>query len=286
MYRGILVIRSYVSGLRYVLDWLLKVLAVDSSKCSQAVDGKLVILDVDGTLGLSLIPEEEALRKIFGLVCREANRGFGLRISEREVEQFYNQAKREHYEMYPFRPERHNKWLRLKLFLDKVQTCNGLRFAPNFLDELHRFYWDYFLSHAKPYPDTCRTLEELMRKSIVVIATNNEDKETEIKLKLFGLEAGKHYNYLFSSEQLGVCKPAPAFVERLVQRLEELGHSVSRKKVFVVGDDPGKDFAWAKSIGAITIRIRKDLYANKEPSSPDEKPDYTVDNISEILEII
>jgi FMN phosphatase YigB (HAD superfamily) len=203
------------------------------------------------------------------------------------VEQFYKQAKKEHYEMYPFKPERHNKWLRLRLFLDKIQKNNGLKFAPNFLDKLHKFYWDYFVAHAKPYPDTRKTLEELMQKSIVVIATNNEDKETELKMKLFGLEAGKHYRYLFSSEQLGVCKPAPEFLEKLLQRLEEsLGQPVSRKKVFVVGDDPSKDFAWAKSIGATTIRIRKDLHANREPRSPDEKPDYTVNNLSEILDII
>lgn len=254
---------------------------------SQVDDNKLVILDIDGTLGWSLIPEEEALRKIFGLVCCEVNKDCGLRISEKEVEQFYKMAKKEHYELYPLKPKRHNKWLRLRLFLDKVQEINGLKFASNFLDKLHKFYWDYFSTHAKPYPDTCKTLEELMRKSIVVIATNNEDKETEIKMKLFGLEAGKHYRYLFSSEQLGACKPSLEFIEKLIQRLEaNLGQTVSHKRVFVVGDDPSKDFAWAKSIGATTIRIKKDLCANREPKNSDEKPDYTVDNISEILKII
>jgi len=257
------------------------------TKVSQADDDKLVILDIDGTLGLSLIPEEEAFRKIFGLVCREVNKDCDTRISEKEVEQFYKQAKKEHYEMYPLKPKRHNKKLRLRIFLDKIQENNGLEFASNFLDKLHKVYWDYFVAHAKPYPDTCKTLEELMQKSIVVIATNNEDKETKIKTKLFGLEAGKHYRYLFSSEQLGVCKPAPEFIEKLIQRLEEdLGKPISCKRVFVVGDDPSKDFAWAKSIGAITIRIKRDLHANREPSNSDEKPDYTVDNLSELLDII
>lgn len=258
-----------------------------TQKDSQADDEKLVILDIDGTLGLSLIPEEEAIRRIFRLVCLEANKGCDSKISEEEVENFYKQAKKEHYELYPLKPKRHNKRLRLRIFLNKVQEHNGVRFGSSFLNKLHKFYWDYFVAHAKPYPDTCKTLEELMKKSIVVIATNNEDKETEIKTKLFGLEAGKHYRYLFSSEQLGVCKPAPEFIEKLIHLLEEdLGQQVSCKRVFVVGDDPSKDFAWAKSIGAITIRIKKDLHADREPNNEEEKPDYTVDNISEILDII
>lgn len=247
----------------------------------------VVIFDMDGTLGLSLIPEEEAFRKVFELTCQEASRSYGSRVSLEKMEQFYRQAKREHYELYPLKPRRHNKRIRLRLFLEKVQQNNGIRFASEFLDKIHDFYWKHFVARARPYPDTHKTLEMLNRKSIVVIATNNEDEETELKMKLFGLEPGKHYRFLFSSERLGVCKPAPEFLERLIQCLEEdLGQPVTGKRIFVVGDDPRSDFAWAKSIGAITIRVRKDLHAEREPTCDDEKPDYTVNNISEILDII
>ncbi|GEM_PF-2025193 len=267
-----------------------KVLAVifltRRSDTSRVDDDTLVIFDIDGTLGLSLIPEEEALRKVFELVCREVNRS-GLELSEEEVEEFYRQAKREHYERFPLKPERHNKRLRLKIFLDKIQENNGVRFPPGFLDRIHDLYWECFKARAKAYPDTCRTLEELMRRSTVVIATNNEDEETEIKMRLFGLERGKHYECLFTSERLGVCKPAPEFVEKLVRCLEEdLGHSVSGKRVVVVGDDPRVDFAWAKAIGATTIRVKRDLHAEKEPSCAEEEPDHTVSSISEILRLI
>ncbi len=252
------------------------------------VDGEtLVILDLDGTLGYSLIPEEEAFRKIFELTCRKLNRNCDLEIGTEKMEQFYKEAKKTHYELHYLKPKRHNKRLRLKIFLDKIQENNGVRFDSGFLDEIYKVYWDYFGAHAKSYPDTCKTLEKLMEKSIVVIATNNEDEEAEIKKKLFGLEAGKHYKYMFTSDRLGVCKPAPEFIEELMGCLEkDLGHSVSNKRVVVVGDDPRVDFAWAKPIGAVTIRVKKDLNASREPSSEEEKPDFTVDNVSDILDIV
>ncbi|MGQ9721755.1 MAG: HAD family hydrolase [Candidatus Jordarchaeum sp.] len=256
-------------------------------KKSQVNGETLVILDLDGTLGYSLIPEEEAFRKIFELTCKRLNKYCDLEISADEMEQFYKDAKKTHYELHFLKPKRHNKRLRLKIFLDKVQENNGVVFDSDFLDEIYNVYWDYFMAHAKSYPDTCKTLERLMKKSIVVIATNNEDDEAEIKRRLFGLEAGKHYRYLFTSDRLGVCKPAPEFLEELIGCLEkDLGESISNKRIIVVGDDPRVDFAWAKPIGATTIRVRKDLNAKREPSNEGEKPDFTVDNVSDILDLI
>lgn len=288
--RGYLLFVSAVFGM-VVLYSILKVLTVSflnrRSKASLADIDTLVILDMDGTLGLSLIPEEEALRKIFELTCRELNKNCNLEISAERLEHFYKKAKKAHYRMHYLKPKRHNKRLRLEIFLDTIQESNGVRFDSGFLDEIHNVYWDFFMSRAKSYPDTCKTLEQLMKKSIVVIATNNEDDEAEIKTKLFGLEAGKHYRYLFTSDSLGVCKPAPEFIEELISCLEkDLGQSVSDKRVVVVGDDPRVDFAWAKSIGATTIRVKKDLNASREPSKEEEKPDFTVDNVSDILDII
>lgn len=274
-----------------VLYSVLKVLTVGFLKrrteAPQVDVDTLVILDMDGTLGYSLIPEEEALRKIFELTCSKLNKNCDLEISAEKMEQFYKEAKKAHYEMHFLKPKRHNKRLRLEIFLDKVQENNGVRFDSGFLDEIHNTYWDYFMAHAKSYSDTCGTLEELMKKSIVVIATNNEDDEAEIKRKLFKLEAGKHYRYLFTSDKLGVCKPAPEFLEELISCLEkDLGQSISNKRIIVVGDDPRVDFAWAKPIGATTIRIKNDLNAKRKPSNEEEKPDFTVDKISDILDII
>ena len=54
----------------------------------------------------------------------------------------------------------------------------------------------------------------------------------------------------------------------------------------MVGDRLDNDIRPAKELGMQTIRIRKGLAKYMRPACADEKPDFTVDSLTEILGLL
>jgi len=61
---------------------------------------------------------------------------------------------------------------------------------------------------------------------------------------------------------------------------------VSVEQVIIVGDDPKNDIAWARTVGAKAIRVKKDLLAKHDPSNEAEEADHVIENLSELLNIL
>ncbi len=247
----------------------------------------MILLDLDGTLGLSLIPEEDAISETLKFISEELAKRFGRAVSEEELRTLYKETKNEQYHLYHLNPKRHDKNLRWTMLLRKLEDKLGVRLPESFYEDVRKRYWSVFESKAEPYPDTQETLEKLMEKFAVVIVTNNDYAEAKKKLKLFGLKKGKHYDVLVTSEKFNVCKPSPEFLERLFPFLEQkLSRKVSVEQVIIVGDDPKNDIAWARTVGAKAIRVKKDLLAKHDPSNEAEEADHVIENLSELLNIL
>lgn len=243
-------------------------------------------MDLDGTLGLSLIPEEDAILETLDFIASEVARRFNKEIDKDTLYNLYVETKKEQYASYPLNPKRHDKNLRWEMLLRKVGEKLGGEIPKELFEEVKRFYWSVFESKARPYPDTHETLEKLMEKFNVIIVTNNDYAEARRKIRLFGLEEGKHYDALVTSEDFNVCKPSPEFLKKLIPFLEEkLKRKVKPEHIIVVGDDPINDIAWAKSAGLKAIRVKRDLLAPREPNNEREKADYDIEKLFELLKI-
>ncbi|MEM4446285.1 MAG: HAD family hydrolase [Candidatus Jordarchaeales archaeon] len=246
----------------------------------------MFLLDLDGTLGLSLIPEEDAILETLDFIASEVARRFNKKIDRGTLYDLYVETKKEQYRLYPLNPKRHDKNLRWEMLLRKLGEKLGCKISEELFEDVKKVYWNLFESKARPYPDTHETLEKLMEKFNVVIVTNNDYAEAKKKIKLFGLEEGKHYDVLVTSEDFNVCKPSREFLEKLIPFLEEkLGRRVKPEHIVVVGDDPINDIAWAKSAGLKAIRVKRDLLAPREPNNEKEKADYDIEKLFELLEI-
>ncbi|MHA1606194.1 MAG: HAD family hydrolase [Candidatus Freyarchaeota archaeon] len=247
----------------------------------------MLLLDLDGTLGFSLIPEEEAISETLEFISRKLAKRFNRAVSIEELHALYRETKREQYSIYHLNPKRHNKDLRWEMLLNKLESKVGVRLPEDFRDEVRMRYWSSFESKAKPYPDAQETLEKLMGGFVVVIVTNNDLAEAQRKLRIFGLKEGKHYDILITSENFNVCKPSPDFLKKLLPFLEQkLNCKVTLDNVVIIGDDPKNDIAWARSVGAKAIRIKRDLLADLEPGSEAEKADHVIENLSDLLIIL
>ncbi|MBS7287415.1 MAG: HAD family hydrolase [Candidatus Freyarchaeota archaeon] len=247
----------------------------------------MLLFDLDGTLGLSLIPEEDAILETLRFISSELTKRLGKTINERALHALYKETKSEQYRVYHLNPKRHNKNLRWEMLLRKLEDKFKIKFSEEFFENVKEHYWSVFESKAKPYPETQETLEKLMEKFAVVIVTNNDRAEAKRKLKLFGLREGEHYDVLVTSEDFNVCKPSPEFLERLFPFLEKkLSRRVNPGHVVIVGDDPKNDIAWARAVGARAVRVKRDLLAEHEPSSEMEKADHVIENLLELFKVL
>ena len=87
----------------------------------------------------------------------------------------------------------------------------------------------------------------------------------------------QYFSFTSVSGDLGVKKPDPRFFEAI---LEDVG--VTPGDAILVGDRLDNDMMPAKRMGIATIWVRRGRYAVLEPRVPDEIPDATVADVTEV----
>ena len=127
------------------------------------------------------------------------------------------------------------------------------------------------------YPDVKSVLEALSRKyKLGIIA--NQPMGTENRLSVYGIR--DYFSVVLSSEEEGISKPNPEFFRRAILRAGCLP-----EEAFMIGDRPDNDIAPAKSLGMHTVRIRQGLGGLMPVTEDSVRADFTVDSLTELLEI-
>jgi FMN phosphatase YigB (HAD superfamily) len=248
---------------------------------------EILLVDMDGTLGFSLIPEELAISSAISYVAREVTKLAKTPVSEDEVRRLYKEIKERQYKLYLLQTRRHDKALRFKMILEQLSRTKQAKIPPNMIDKVMQVYWRVFEENACPYPQTHSTLEALKRHHKIVIITNNGKEEGERKRKIFGLEYSKHYDLFITSEELGeTCKPSEKYFDKLVERIESsLKIDVDPKKTVIIGDDPSGDIALANMCSVSSIRVKKDLHSTQEPKNDLERASIEINELNELLDL-
>ena len=128
------------------------------------------------------------------------------------------------------------------------------------------------------YPDTVRVLEYLCDKGYNMGVIANQSLGTEERLRGWGLM--KYITVVAASAELGVAKPDKRIFR---YALETAG--CSAENAVMIGDRLDNDIAPAKKLGMKTVWVRQGfaIYQNLEKSGC--KPDYIVENLSELRTI-
>jgi putative hydrolase of the HAD superfamily len=139
-----------------------------------------------------------------------------------------------------------------------------------------REYWYYhFPRHAQSMYRLHETLKELKhRNKKIGLITNGKVKTQMTKIRQLNIE--DYFDSIVISEAIGTKKPQTDIFKFAVNDL-----SVQIKNSVYVGDHPRNDIFGAKQIGMKTIWKRS--YVPWDDSL-DIKPDYSVDQLHEILE--
>ncbi len=134
-------------------------------------------------------------------------------------------------------------------------------------------------AYLKPFPRVVPTLLKLKdRYKLGVISNGIAIKQWE---KLINLGLHHYFDVVITSEEVGYEKPSK---EIFLEALKSL--NVKPEESIMVGDNPSTDILGAKSVGMITIRIRKGKRAKIEPKNELERADFDVENFDEIPKII
>lgn len=130
----------------------------------------------------------------------------------------------------------------------------------------------------RPYPDANRVLDALgKRYRIGIIA--NQSPGTEARLKRWGLWG--FISLCLPSAETGLRKPDAAFFQLAMEKSGcEPEHAV------MIGDRIDNDITPAKSLGWKTIRVKQGLYKSQVPMGPEQRPDFEVGRLRDVLDIL
>jgi pyrophosphatase PpaX len=151
----------------------------------------------------------------------------------------------------------------------------SIEHAPK-LVELHRLFQFENFHLSKPFNNTVETLLALKNKKYKIAAVTTRSKKTSIQTIM---NAGllDVFDTIVSFEDTGGKKPDPA---PLFQALEILGETADR--AVMIGDSH-LDIQAGKNAGVKTIRA---TYGFHQDKLDEPKPDFTIDDIKDLLKLL
>lgn len=133
-------------------------------------------------------------------------------------------------------------------------------------------------SLEKFYPETPTVLEKLAQKyKLGIIA--NQVEGTQKRIDDWGI--GKYFDVVVASAEAGVAKPDSAIFKIA---LEKAG--CKPENAAMIGDRLDNDIIPAKKLGMKTIWVRQAFAVYQKIRNDEEHPDFTIDSIREITEIL
>lgn len=160
----------------------------------------------------------------------------------------------------------------LKLYKENkrgdIEICNILG--------IKKPIWDP--THERLYADTQKCLKVLSQKyKIGIIA--NQIPGVQQRLKKFGIS--KYFDVIVTSADVGVSKPDQRIFEIALNRAK-----CHPSQAIMIGDSIEYDIVPSKKIGIKTIWIKQGMGKYWKFSSENERPDFEVDCLSELLGIL
>ena len=138
----------------------------------------------------------------------------------------------------------------------------------------HQVYLDKHHTHLRLYPEAEGVLRVLREKGLHIGLISDIDHEFMIDtLTRFGII--EYFDALTSSEEAGTWKPDPYIFQLALSKAGCAG-----PESIHIGDNLERDIKGAKSMGMTAI------WFPNSPAASSDIPDYTIDNLHEILEIV
>lgn len=173
-----------------------------------------------------------------------------------------------------------SKKLNREEFLSKVYASAKISATP--IKTAAAYYnvdlpeWDNKLE--KLYPDTIPVLEILSKKYRLGVIAN---QSLGTKERLDNWNIGKYFDVVVASAEAACAKPD---LKIFTLALERAG--CTSGEAVMIGDRLDNDIIPAKQLGIKTVWVRQGFAKYQSIKSNDEQPDYIIDSIADILDIL
>ncbi|MFW5853018.1 MAG: HAD family hydrolase [Patescibacteria group bacterium] len=134
------------------------------------------------------------------------------------------------------------------------------------------------LNEIKLFPETLSVLKTLKAKGIILflVSIGSEKIQTE-KIKI--LKINDYFEEIF------ICSTGEEkykIFEKIINDYIE----IETKEILVAGDRIDREITYGKQLGCFTVRINRGKWKDLQPANKLQVPDYIVNDLTEILEII
>lgn len=127
------------------------------------------------------------------------------------------------------------------------------------------------------FPGTLPLLRHLHRQGVrSYVVSFGEPRIQHAKIRALGLENNPLVERVLFADRDKLLTKEAAF--RQIQH--ELG--LRAEQMLIVGDRPMSEIRAGNELGMHTVRIRRGEFVAQEPQSPEEEPDYVVDDIAKV----
>ncbi len=230
---------------------------------------KAVLFDLDSTLYDYEKVHKTALRAVYKILNKN------IKISFSKFKRLYNVSKREIHRELAGTASSHNRVLYFQRLIEKTHNTVD----PDIILRLYRCYWDTLLKNMKPYKGVKDTLKKIKEKGMKIAIVS--DLTTHIQLrKIHKLGITQYIDYLITSEEAGSEKPHSIMFLLALNKLD-----VNPDEAVMVGDNTISDIEGANAVRLDTILLKKGKLA-KQPEENYQKPNYVINKITEILDIL
>jgi putative hydrolase of the HAD superfamily len=195
----------------------------------------------------------------------------GNDISFDEFKKVYSDSKEEVKRKLVGTAASHERILYLQELVERVDKT----FQSDRIMKLYHAYWDTLIENAQLFDGVMETFQWLKSNNIKIAMVTNLTTYVQIR-KIENLGLSKYIDFLITSQEAGYDKPHPANFLLALHKVNLLA-----KDVLMVGDDLNSDIEGAQALGIKTV-----LYEFGKQENSNVNPDYTVQNFSELLNLI
>ncbi len=235
-------------------------------------DIQAVLLDVGNTLRIVIEDQpfqEKAKSDLMKLVETRDNADEFFEKIEKRWKEYRSLSKKSLLEASEF--ELWTNWLLPDYPKDKIGPLAG---------KLTRLWRDRD-GRRVPRHDVSQVVIELARRGYVLGIIANTITETEIPDWLVEDNLGQYFKTVVLSSKVAIRKPNPQIY---LDAAKNVG--VSPEQCVYVGDNPVRDVEGAQAAGyGMSIIIIEPATLKKEPPTGEHKPDYFINELSELLDI-
>lgn len=233
---------------------------------------KAALIDLDDTICNTRPIYDKAIANCTDIF--NASTGLGWSLDKFTAE--YEKARKEVKLFITFSAASSNRAIYFQRMVEKLDSSTNF----DLVHDLYNAYYGYVYKNLALFPNATTLLKWLHESGRKIIIVSDGNAHVRIE-KIHALRISEYVDYLVSSEEAGVGKPAE---QPFLMALNKA--KIRPEEAIMIGNKANADIYGANKVGIITIQTEMNHDPADKPKSEEETPRYTVNDLMKVQDII